>query len=100
MGHKQPNTPRSQVKHCLRQLILRSRERSAALKKTGYCCTDCGVKQSKAKGKEVAIQVHHDPPLEDQWAKVVDLIMELLASPQFPVCLDCHASRHGKDQHV
>lgn len=95
MGHKKPNTPRSQIKNCLRQLVLRSRERAKALKDTGYCCTDCGIKQSKAKGKEVKIQVHHDPPLEDQWEEVIDRVVELLASPQYPLCCPCHDLRHG-----
>jgi len=97
MGRKKPNTPRSHVKHCLRQLTLRSRERAAALKATGYCCSDCGVKQSKAKGREVAIQVHHDPPLADKWESVIDEIMDLLASPQFPLCKSCHDEKHQKE---
>jgi len=94
MGRKKPNTPRSKIKACLRQLTLRSRERSTALKTSGYKCVDCDIKQSKAKDKEVAIEVHHDPPLKDRWEEIIDLIADLLASPQYPLCKNCHHERH------
>ena len=88
-------TPRSKIRSALRQLWLRSRERATALKATGYCCTECGVKQSKAKGKEVKIQVHHDPPID--WDGILDLIIErLLSVPQMPLCKSCHDKKHGK----
>ena len=92
MGKRQPGTPRSKVRAALRLLSLRSRERAAALKREGYCCERCGVKQSKAKGKEVAVQVHHREGIGN-WDKVIDLIYEeLLCSPdKFEVlCKLCH----------
>ena len=58
-GKRLPNTPRSKVRAALRQLWLRSRERAAALKREKYTCQRCGVKQSKAKGKEQKVEVHH-----------------------------------------
>jgi len=92
---KKPNTPRSRVKNALRQLWLRSRERAAALKSTGNCCDNCGIKQSVAKGRVVKLQVHHDPAIN--WDGVVDLIFErLLNAPQYPLCEACHKEEHEK----
>jgi len=95
MGKKQPNTPRSRIRAALRQLWLRSRERAAALKKHDYRCAKCGVKQSKARGVEVSLQVHHDPPID--WDGIFDLIFErLLNVPQYPLCKECHEIEHEK----
>ncbi len=89
---KKPNTPRSRVRACIRKLSLHSRERAATLKKSGYKCVDCGVKQSKAKGKEVKLEVHHEPPID--WEGLIDLIFErILNAPQEPLCLKCHKAR-------
>lgn len=97
MSRKKPNTPRSRVTSALRQLWLRSRERAKALKGTGYKCRDCGAKQSKAKGKEVNLEVHHDPPI--LWKKVIDMVFEVvLNAPQYPLCKDCHKKVHNKDR--
>jgi len=93
MAKKKPNTPRSRIKNALRQLWLRSRERAAALKKSGYKCVDCGVKQSAAKGKEVKLEVHHEPKIN--WTGITQLIFDrLLNVPQVPLCKDCHKKRH------
>jgi predicted HNH restriction endonuclease len=95
---KKQQTPRSKVKDALRRLWLRSRERATALKKTSYCCERCGVKQSKAKGKEVSIEVHHIDKID--WEGVVDLIFErLLHHPDklMPLCKKCHGEEHEKD---
>lgn len=95
MGKKQPNTPRSKIRAALRQLWMRSRERAAALKVTGYRCEECGIKQSAAKGKEVKLQVHHEPKIN--WNGLIDLIVErLLEAPQFPLCKNCHEKVHKK----
>ena len=59
MPKKKPITPNSRIKSCLRQLFLRSRERAKCLKDAGYTCEICGAKQSRAKGKEVYVEVHH-----------------------------------------
>lgn len=92
---KKPITPRSRVKSALRQLWLRSRERAKALKDADYRCAECNAKQSKAKGREVNIQVHHDPLIN--WDGIVDLIFErLLNAHQYPLCKDCHKKRHEK----
>jgi len=91
MGKKLPHTPNSQIKNALRQVWLRSRERAAALKRTGYCCEVCGIKQSVAKGREVKLEVHHINGID--WSGLVDLIRErMLPDPSElePLCVECH----------
>ena len=86
-------TPNSKITQALRQLWMRSRERATALKSTGYCCAECGVKQSVAKGKEVKLQVHHDPLIN--WDGIRELVRaRLLDVPQKPLCKECHAKAH------
>ena len=95
MGRKKESTPRSRVKNSLRQLWLRSRERAKVIKEHSNTCMECGVKGSVAKGREVKIQVHHDPPID--WDGVVDLIYErILNCNQYPLCKDCHDKKHNK----
>jgi len=96
MGKKQANTPRSRIRAALRQLWMRSRERAAALKFTGYTCWECEVKQSTAKGREVKLEVHHDPPIE--WGNIIDdIAKKLLEAPQYPLCKKCHKAKHKKN---
>lgn len=95
MSKKLPTTPRSKVKAAIRQVWLRSRERAAALKRDGYTCQCCGRKQSKAKGKEQSIEVHHVNGID--WDGVVDLIIERVLRPPEElktVCPDCHKAEH------
>lgn len=95
MGKKLSYTPNGKIKNVLRQLWLRSRERAAALKGTGYCCERCNVKQSKAKGKEQQVHVHHRNLID--WDGLVDLIRERLLSGELePLCPDCHDEEHLK----
>lgn len=80
------------VRSVLRQLWLRSRERAAALKRDQYTCTRCGKKQSKARGREQAIEVHHVEGIGN-WEAVIDLVFaEILCSPDKlrTICPDCH----------
>lgn len=96
MGKKLPNTPRSKVRNALRQLWLRSRERAAALKREKYTCQRCGVKQSKAKGKEQKVEVHHKEGIGN-WEIVIDaIIAEILCDPSNleVVCPNCHDKEH------
>jgi len=91
MGRRLSGTPRSRVRSALRQLWLRSRERAAALKRDGYCCQRCGVRQSKAAGREVAVTVHHLAGVN--WDGLIDLVFErLLVHPDRlqTLCQDCH----------
>lgn len=95
MGKRLPGTPRSKVRSALRQLWLRSRERVAALKRDQYSCQVCGVKQSKAKGREVSVEVHHLSPCD--WEALIDLVYErLLINPDGlrVVCPKCHDKIH------
>ena len=97
MGKKLLTTPRSRVRAALRQLWLRSRERAAALKLAGYKCAECGVKQSRAKGKEVYVEVHHTKGIN--WDGLIDLIFKrLLQEPKkyTVLCKDCHKAEHDK----
>jgi len=96
MGKRLPNTPRSKVRAALRQLWLRSRERAAALKREKYTCQRCGVKQSKAKGKEQKVEVHHKEGIGN-WEIVIDaIIAEILCDPSNleVVCPNCHDKEH------
>ncbi len=91
---RKPTTPRSQVRSALRKLWLRSRERAAAIKRDRYTCQECGVKQSKAKGREVGVEVDHLNGIE--WEKMLDYIYRhLLVDPGYleTVCKGCHAAR-------
>jgi 5-methylcytosine-specific restriction endonuclease McrA len=94
MGKKLESTPRSRIRQVLRQAWLRSRERAAALKRDNYTCQylGCGKKQSKAKGKEVKVQVHHIDGMD--WEKLIDLVFEsgLFCKPEnlITLCEDCH----------
>jgi 5-methylcytosine-specific restriction endonuclease McrA len=65
---------RSRIRAGLRSLWLRSPERAAALKRDGYSCRSCGIKQSRAKGHEVSVQVHHLEGILD-WEKTIDGVL-------------------------
>ena len=96
MAKKLPTTPRSKVRAAIRQLWLRSRERAAALKRDNYTCQTCGVKQSKALGKEQKVEVHHKQGICN-WESVIDVIFkEVLCSPDHleTKCPNCHQEEH------
>ena len=98
MGKRLPNTPRSKIRSALRMLWLRSRERAAALKREKYCCQECGKKQSKAKGREIDLEVHHVNGIE--WEDMINYIQEhLLCNPEHLkiLCVACHAKEGEKD---
>ena len=97
MGKRLESTPRSRVRQALRRLWLRSRERAQALKHGKYTCSICGKKQSRAKGKEVYLEVHHKYGVE--WDLVINLIFKyLLIHPSAleVLCEDCHKEEHSK----
>ena len=99
MGKKLFYTPSSQIRTALRRLWLRSRERSATLRREGYCCQECGRKQSKAKGKEFAVEVHHTYGITN-WAEIEQAIrIWLLTGPDDleVLCKACHAKIHSKE---
>jgi len=92
MGKKLPYTPKSRVRSALRQLFLRSRERASALKRDGYCCQICGVKQSRKKGFEVYVEVHHVDSIKN-WEQVISAVYEYLlcdSEKLTTLCKECH----------
>ena len=96
MSRKKPITTSSQIRSALRQLFLRSRERAKCIKDANGTCS-CGKKQSKAKGREVKINVHHVHGID--WDGLIDLVRERLLSGEMEVkCVDCHAEEHGKQK--
>lgn len=85
-------TPKNRIVSTIRRLWLTSRERAQALKNGGYACNSCGVKQSKAKGKEQKIEVHHKDGVLN-WDEIVRVIQEqILCDPSKLECLcpKCH----------
>jgi 5-methylcytosine-specific restriction endonuclease McrA len=96
MGKRMQHTPSSQIRTALRKLWLRSRERQAALKRDKYTCCECGAKQSKAKGKEIAVEVHHIDGIT-KWAEIESTIrIFLLVDPEYlkTLCKSCHEKEH------
>ena len=97
---RKPVTPNSQIRSALRQLWLRSRERSQALKDAGYRCQMCGVKQSAAKGREVRLEVHH-PEGIGNWQAVIEMVREQLLCEHGRlevVCPTCHSAKHQRER--
>jgi len=97
MGKRSPYTPLSKIKQALRTVWLRSRERAQALKNAGYCCEECGIKQSRAKGKEVFVEVHHRDGID--WEGLLsDIRKRLLPDPSRlkVLCHACHEKEHPK----
>ena len=92
MGKKLAYTPRSRIKGAVRQLWLRSRERLAALKRDGYTCQCCGRKQSKAKGREFKVEVHHKEGILNWDALYKAVYKYLLCDPKhlITLCRECH----------
>lgn len=91
MSKRLPYTPNSKIRQALRQLFLRSRERLAALKRDKYTCQRCGKKQSKAKGREVKVEVHHVDGID--WGGLLEEIRKrILQDPSglITLCCQCH----------
>jgi len=91
-------TTNSQIRAALRRLFLRSRERAAALKRDNYTCQDCGAKQSRAKGKEVYVQIHHKEHILN-WSELFKAVRGyLLCDPSEleTVCKECHKKKGKK----
>ena len=99
MAKKSPNTTNTQIRAACRRLFLRSRERGARIKADNYTCQECGVKQSRAKGREVYVEVHHKRGVLN-WQMVFDAIREgLLCDPENleTLCRECH-QRHTETE--
>ena len=96
MGRRLPHTPSSQIRTALRRLWMRSRERQAALKRDKYTCRKCQAKQSKAKGREVAVEVHHVAGNANLAEIEAVIRMWLLVDPEYlrTLCKACHDKEH------
>ncbi len=102
MGKKSPNTTNTMIRAALRRLFLRSRERSAAIKRDKYTCQECGVKQSRAKGREIYVEVHHKTGVAN-WEELFRVIREfLLCDPENleTLCKDCHKKHTETERRV
>jgi len=96
MAKKKPITPNSQITNILRRLWLYSRERRERLRLDDSTCWTCKRKGSKAKGREVAVEVHHIDPVKT--ARIIEVIRrELLVSPDklMTLCKEDHKAEHG-----
>lgn len=96
---KQPVTTRSQIVSALRQLWLRSRERSAAISRDSNACQCCGAKGRAAKERKVRIEVHHLQEGDIDWDRIIRVIRkELLCSPEglITLCKPCHLKAHQR----
>lgn len=96
MAKKNPmKTPRSKVTAALRKLFLRSRERCFTLKTKGYRCECCGAKQSKAKGREVKVEVHHRSGIKN-WREIIDAVFQTVLNLHDlqVLCEKCHKQQH------
>ena len=99
VGKKLPYTPNSQIKAALRRLWLRSRERASAIKRDKYTCQRCLRKQSKAKGGEFKVEVHHRHGIEN-WPEIYRVVRQyLLTDPEHleTLCPECH-KKEGKGE--
>jgi len=99
MGKRLEYTPSSQIRSALRRLFLRSRERAKRLKMDGYTCQVCGVKQSKARGKEIKVEVHHAENIN--WLDIIAYIRKtLLVDPEKMTtrCIPCHKKEHKEEK--
>lgn len=70
------------------------RERSGALQRDEYSCVKCGVKQSKAIGKEVKVEVHHKKEID--WSIIDDVKSKVYhtVDDYETLCKDCHNEIH------
>jgi len=97
MSKKLPYTPNNQIKSALRRLWLRSRERARRLKIDEYTCQMCGKKQSRAKGREVYVEVDHIRGVLN-WDEIYAVLRKyLLVDPDKlrTLCKECH-KKEGK----
>ena len=93
-----PHTPSSHIRNALRSLTMRCRERQAARKASGYRCSECGAKHSRAAGRPVTVEAHHTRP--PNWERVIRVIREELlqtADAWQPLCSTCHDRKHWKE---
>jgi hypothetical protein len=95
MAKRLPYTPKSRIQNWIRRGWTQSRENAKVRKDANYSCSQCGKKQSRAKGKVVKIEVHHID--EINWENVIRVVREeVLDKPQIVLCYDCHKAETAK----
>jgi 5-methylcytosine-specific restriction endonuclease McrA len=88
---KSQKTPRSRIISCLRNLWLKSRERSNTLIRDKYTCQECGRKKTRTKGYEIKVEVHHLEKIN--WDRIVEYVYRhILVNPKGleTLCKECH----------
>lgn len=93
-----PTTKAMIVSAIRRYIWLRSRERGECIARAKNTCEQCGVKGSKAKGREVKTVVHHKS-MDAMISEAADIILEhTLCDPSELACLcdECHKKIHNK----
>ena len=88
---KKPITTNSNITSAIRRLWLRSRERAQRLKKDNYTCQTCNSKQSRKKGSEVYVQVHHIDGIK--WKEIIEYIRKNVLVDEDKLetlCKECH----------
>ena len=98
MGKRLLYTPRSQIRSALRRLWLRSRERAAAIKRDQYTCQLCHRKQTKRKGKEFSVQVHHKQGIGN-WDEAINAVYYYILcdiKDLETLCPQCHEEREAE----
>jgi len=61
-----------------------------------YTCQRCGRKQSKRKGQEISVAVHHKNEIE--WELIIDEVYKrILTEPEYleTLCVECHDKEHA-----
>lgn len=102
MGKRLPYTPNTQIKSALRRLWLRSRERANRLQHDDYTCQSCGRKQSRAKGKECKVEVHHRSGVLN-WQEIFSSLRKYLLVPEEhleTLCKECHKKEGGEMKRI
>jgi len=97
MATKKKKNIRTIIRSGLRAIWLRSPVRAAALKRDVYTCQNCLRKQTRKKGQEFSVVVHHKRLVD--WDPIIDLVIEkLLQTPEdlVTLCKECHKKEHEK----
>ena len=88
----------TRARSAVRRAWMRSVERGACLKRDGYTCRVCGVKQSIAKGRVVKVVVHHIDGV--RWTGTFREMAEDMycgIDRLLTLCKKCHADIHKED---
>ena len=96
---RKPITPNSQLTNMIRRCWLFSRERRERLRLDDSTCWTCKRKASKAKRREVSVEVHHITPV--RMSLIIEVIRrELLVGPEklATYCKECHKLEHKKGE--